>query len=182
MKQLIFFTCMSGLLFVSGGCSRLLYGQWKVHQEADPLDDSPIVIIRLLAENKVGLTRPELMVRCKEGITDMFITHGSFLRHLHDDITVWTRFDQSPARKSRWRVEPNTRRAIVAPIGFDIDSPFATLLALRSGWVHEIAREIADARKLFVRVIPESGRAMDATFQLKGAEKAMRPLRKACGW
>ena len=182
MKQLILSICMGGLLFASSGCSRLLYGQWKVHQEADPLDDSPIVIIRLLAENKVGLTRPELMVRCEEGFTDVFISHSSFLRHPHDNITVWTRFDRNPARKSSWRVEPNTRRAIVAPIGFGIDSPFATLLAWRSGWVHEIAHEIAHAQKLFVRVISESGRAMDATFQLKGAEKAIRPLRKACGW
>ena len=76
MKQLILSICMGGLLFASSGCSRLLYGQWKVHQEADPLDDSPIVIIRLLAENKVGLTRPELMVRCEEGFTDVFIRSG----------------------------------------------------------------------------------------------------------
>ena len=182
MKQLILSTCVSGLLFVSGGCSRLFMGQWEVHQKVDPLDDSRIVFMSLLAENKIGLTRPRLLVRCKEGFTDVFIEYGSsltpWLGHPYDDITVWTRFDESPARKNRWIVEPNTRRAIVAPVRFGIDSPFTALLARRSDWAHEIA----SAQKLFVRVIPESGRAMDATFQLKGAEKAIRPLREACGW
>ena len=34
---------MSGLLFFSGGCSRLLdssTGQWEVHKDVSPLDDS----------------------------------------------------------------------------------------------------------------------------------------------
>ena len=182
MKQLILSTCMSGLLFAFSGCSRLFMGQWEVHQKVDPLDDSRIVFMSLFAESKVGLTRPRLLVRCKGGFTDVFIEYGSpltlWLGNLYDDITVWTRFDQRPARKSRWIVEPNTRRAIIAPVGSGIDSSLADLFARSSDW----AREIARAQKLFVRIIPKSGRAMDATFQLKGAEKAMRPLRKACGW
>ena len=179
MKQLILSTCVSGLLFVSGGCSRLFMGQWEVHQKVDPLDDSRIVFMSLLAENKIGLTRPRLLVRCKGGFTDVFIEYGvRLLGHPYDDITVWTRFDESPAKKNRWIVEPNTRRAIVAPVGSGIDSSLADLFARSSDWAHEIA----SAQKLFVRVIPKSGRAMDATFQLKGAEKAIRPLRKACGW
>ena len=108
MKQLILSTCMSGLLFASGGCSRLLMGQWEVHQKVDPLNDSRIVVMSLFAENKVGLTRPRLLVRCKEGETHVFIEYGSpltpWLGRPYDDITVWTRFDESPARKSRWIV------------------------------------------------------------------------------
>ena len=54
-----------------------------------------------------------------------------WLGNLYDDITVWTRFDQRPARKSRWIVEPNTRRAIIAPVGSGIDSSLADLFAGR---------------------------------------------------
>ena len=170
MKQLILSTCVSGLLFVSGGCSRLLYGQWEVRQEFDPLDDSPSLSMTLPSENK-GDPPLLLVVTCKPGLTGVLIygyspTHNwpPWLGYLDDDITVWTRFDQRPARKSRWTVALDTRRAIIAPFGIF--------------W----ATQIAHARKLFVRVIPESGRAVDATFQLKGAEKAMRRLREACGW
>ena len=170
MKQLILSICMGGLLFASGGCSRLLYGQWEVRQKFDPLDDSPSLSMTLPSENK-GDPPLLLAVACEPGFTVVFIygyssTHNwpPWLGHLDDDITVWTRFDQRPAKKSRWIVEPNTRRSI---------SPLSGIL-----W----ATQIAQARKLFVRIIPESGRAVDATFWLKGAEKAMRPLREACGW
>jgi hypothetical protein len=170
MKQLIFFICMSCLLFVSGGCSRLLdskTGDWEVQEEVSPLDDSRNVVMALSAENEVGLTRPYLMVRCKEGYTDVFIVYGilgPFLGRQFDDITVWTRFDQSPARKSRWIVSSESHRAIFALGGVL--------------W----ARKIADAQKLFVRFTPSGESPVDATFQLKGAAEAMRPLRKACGW
>ena len=167
MKQLIFSICMSGLLFVSGGCSRLRMGQWEVHQKVDPLDDSRVVSMSLLAENKVGLTRPRLSVLCsKNSFVSVFINYGSFkvLGRPYENITVWTRFDQSPAEESRWIVLPGSKGMIAAPLG------------------HIWAAQIASARKLFVRVIPESGRAVDATFQLEGSVEAMRPLRKACGW
>ena len=166
MKQLILSTCMSGLLFASGGCSRLLdskTGDWEVQEDVSPLDDSRNVFMFLSAENKVGLTRPTLVVRCMEGETHVFINYDSVLGRPGYDVTVLTRFDQHPAEESRWIVSTDGT-AIFAYGGV--------------GWAHEIA----SARKLFVRVIPESGRAVDATFQLKGAEEAMRPLRKACGW
>ena len=188
MKQLILSTCVSGLLFVSGGCSRSLdsdtdsgdvrretsplddsqngvldsdTGQWYVRRETSPLDDSQNVFMVLRAEDNVRL---HLVVRCMEGKTDVIIDYYTVLERIRGwDLFVWSRFDQEPAERKGWS-QSTTGTAIFAYDGVS--------------WAHEIA----SAQKLFVRVIPKSGRAMDATFQLKGAEKAIRPLRKACGW
>lgn len=166
MKQLILSICVSGLLFSSGGCSRLLdskTGGWEVKEEISPLDDSRNVFMFLSAENKVGLNRPRLVVRCMEGETHVFINYDSVLGLPGYNVTVLTRFDQRPAEESRWIVSTDGT-AIFAYGGI--------------GW----ALEIASAQKLFVRVVPEVGRGGSATFKLKGAAEAMRPLRKACGW
>lgn len=166
MKQsfhLIFIIC---LIFVSGGCSRVLdssTGKWEVHEDVSPLDDSRIVIMVLSSENEIGQTRPQLVVRCMEGETHVFIDYDSILGRPGYDVTVWTRFDQRSAENSRWAVS-SSGTAIFSDYGIS--------------W----ALEIASARKLFVRVIPERGNRISATFQLKGSAEAMRPLREACGW
>lgn len=155
---------MSCLLFVSGGCSRLLdskTGDWEVQEEVSPLDDSRNVVMALSAENNVNL---QLIVRCKEGKTDVFIDYYTVLERIRGwDVFVWSRFDQEPAERHGWRPS-TTGTAIFAYSGVE--------------W----ARKIASARKLFVRTDPESGPVVEGTFNLKGSAEAMRPLRKACGW
>ena len=164
MKQLILFICMSGLLFASGGCSRLLdskTGDWEVQEEVSPLNDSRNVYMSLSAENNADL---QLMVRCLEGETDGIIIYDTFLEYMRGwDLFIWTRFDQDPAEKSGW-AQSTSRKAVFAYDGIS--------------W----ASKIASARKLYVRTDPEVGPVVEGTFQLKGAAEAMRPLREACGW
>ncbi len=166
MKQLILSICMSSLLFASSGCSRLLdskTGDWEVEEKVSPLDDSRNVFMFLLAKNKVGLTHPTLVVRCMEGETHVFINYDSVLGRPGYDVPVLARFDQRPAVEDRWIVS-TSGTAIFAYYGVS--------------W----ARTIADAQKLYVRVIPQVGHVVSATFQLKGAAEAMRPLREACNF
>lgn len=164
MKQLILFISMSYLIFASGGCSRLLdskTGDWEVYEEVSPLDDSRNVIMGLSAENNVNL---QLIVRCKEGKTDVIIDYYTVLERIRGwDVFVWSRFDQEPAERGGWR-QSTTGTAIFAYEGVS--------------W----ARKIASARKLYVRTDPEVGPVVEGTFQLKGAAEAMRPLREACNF
>ena len=145
-------------------------GQWEINQEISPIDDSRNVYMLLQAEKEVdvrgwgwGLTRPVLVVRCKENKTEVYINYQSSLEFLEDYITVLTRFDRHPAEKNRWSLSTD-KKAIFAPGGVS--------------WAHEIA----GAQKLFVRFTPTRESPVSATFQLKGSAEAMRPLRKACGW
>ena len=166
MKQFFHLLFINCLLFVSAGCSRVLdssTGKWEVHEDVSPLDDSKTVIMALSSEDRIGQTRPQLVVRCMEGETHVFIDYDTILGRPGYDVTVWTRFDQRPAESSRWAVS-SSGTAIFADYGVSL------------------ALEIASARMLFVRVIPERGNRISATFQLKGSVEAMRPLREACGW
>ena len=166
-------------------------GQWEVHQEISPIDDSRNVYMSLAAEDVVDasgllfaalaeglaaedvvdaralrrLSHPSLWVRCMENETAVFIGYPSSLRFssLDEDITVLTRFDRHPAQESRWSLSTD-KKAIFAPAGVS--------------W----ARKIADAQKLFVRVTPPDGSPVDATFHLTGSAEAMRPLRESCSW
>ncbi len=146
-------------------------GQWVVHQEISPIDDSRNVFMALEAENMVdvsglgllGLTRPTLIVRCREGETNVYINYDWSLELFEDYITVLTRFDKQPAQKNRWGLSTDDE-AIFAP-----GNVF---------W----ERKIAESQKLFVRITPTGKSPVDATFNLKGAAEAMRPLREACGW
>ena len=164
MKQLMLSVCVSCLLFVSGGCSRLLdskTGDWEVEEKVSPINDSRNVIMALSAENNVNL---RLIVRCLEGKTDVIIDYDTVLERIRGwDLFVWSRFDQEPAEKKGWR-QSTTGKAIFAYDGVS--------------W----ARKIASARKLFVRTDPEVGPVVEGTFNLKGSAEAMRPLREACGW
>ena len=166
-------------------------GQWEVHQEISPIDDSRNVYVSLAAQDVVDasglffaalaeglvaedvvdaralrrLSHPSLWVRCMENETEVFISYPSSLRFLFldEDITVLTRFDRHPAQESRWSLSTD-KKAIFAPAGVS--------------W----ARKIADAQKLFVRVTPPDGSPVDATFHLTGSAEAMRPLRESCSW
>jgi len=145
------------------GCDRLLdseTGGWDVQESKSPLDDSPSATMSLQA-NQGGL---RLQVRCLRGEFDVIVSHP--LRVLGrtgwDWVYVSHRFDQEPAETDGWLID-TTGRAVFAP------PPYS------------FAGAINRSRQLYVRVEPEVGPRTDGTFQLKGSEEAMQPLREACG-
>ena len=139
-------------------------GRWNVTQEISPINDSRNVYTRLEAEDEgyAADSRPALMVRCTESKIDVLVHFDSRLS-FEGDIEILSRFDQHPARKDDWGLSTD-RKAIFAP-----HSAF---------WALKIER----AQKLFMRLTPSGESPIDATFNLTGSAKAMRPLRESCGF
>lgn len=132
------------------------------------MDDSPIVVYRLLAEASVGVwlgrARPTLFVRCQEGETETYINFGT-ASHVESGSTrtVQIRFDQDEMREEEWS-QSTDDVALFAP------SP------------EEFAREIAAARRLRVRWIPFNAPPVTVEFDVRGFQRLIGRVAKPCGW
>ncbi|HXH06138.1 MAG TPA: hypothetical protein VNI83_06060 [Vicinamibacterales bacterium] len=143
-------------------------GAWQRHVSISPMDDAPVVVYRLeaLAPIRGWLTaaRPSLVVRCKAQRTDVFLTIGLPLAvELDDERTLQIRIDGEPAREERWGLSTD-EEALFAP------RPIA------------LARRLARAERLRLRVTPFMAAPAVIEFDVRGFAGAAEELARFCGW
>ncbi len=145
--------------------------KWTVERGRSSFDDSPTVELQLEAESTISgwpnkVETPVLVLRCKEHKTEAYIRTGMAANVEYgrvDEATVRIRLDRDSARETITS-ESTDHEALFfrEPIGL-----------IRSMLKHE---------QLTFGFTPFNSSAVQTTFDLRGLDAAVVPLRESCGW
>lgn len=150
------------------------HDKWVVREEASPMDRSKTVILTLNAENMIpsvtGDRKPSLIIRCKEGKTDSYVSTG-VAASVEEDIDggpsedhhIRLRFDENPPITDRW-VEATNHGGLFATDGISA------------------AKQIAGAQKLTFEFTPFDANPAAIQFDLNGLPSHLREVANACNW
>jgi hypothetical protein len=142
-------------------------GRWEVSEDASSFDDSKRVILTLLAENEIqgpiGSYLPALLLRCQEGVTEAFIDLGmqADVEGISDTATVRMRFD--------------AEEAFTAQASKSTDGEALFLPAPET-----FVDTLLNYDQLAFQFTPFSANPAEMTFDLRGLDEAIGPLREAC--
>ncbi len=142
---------------------------WRTSTEVDPLDDSQNVYMVVKSTDPVetwleGTVRPGLWLQCVRGKTSGFIYWGFIVGGGKKDVTY--RIDSQ---------EPKTATLLAS-------DDFVSLSSWDSTRVINFIKSIFGKKRLLVQVTPGSEGPVTATFNIRGIETAIQPLRDSCGW
>lgn len=139
-------------------------GDWQLHTDTNPLDDSATHI--LILESESGTNRwgkpINLLIRCKSNTTNMWINWDDYLGN--DSPEVTTRLGSENAKTGRWSKSTNNSSTFYpgSPIGY-------------------IQRMMSESR-FVAQVTPYNENPSTAVFNITGLKSAIKPLRKNCNW
>jgi hypothetical protein len=142
-------------------------GRWEVSEDASSFDDSKRVILTLLAENEIqgpiGSYLPALLLRCQEGVTEAFIDLGmqADVEGISDTATVRLRFDDGDAQTLQAEKSTSGMSLFLEP-------------------AKELIESMLTADQLAFQFTPFSANPAEMTFDLRGLDEAIGPLREAC--
>ncbi|HET9636712.1 MAG TPA: type VI secretion system-associated protein TagO [Gemmatimonadaceae bacterium] len=137
---------------------------WEVSQSTNPIDDSPVVTMRLEAVS--GHSRfgdsPTLILRCSRKKTDAYIVWNDFLGT--DETTVTTRVGKGQALAQSWTLSTDNK---------------ATFYPSN---VVSFVKSLLQVDTLVARTTPYSESPVTAIFVVTGLKEKIEPLQKACNW
>ena len=142
-------------------------GQWDVTVGVNPIDDSEVVRLVLVAQSGQSAWREPvtLVARCKSGETDVFIMWRDYLGS--DNPRVLTRIGKQKASETRWSPSTdNTATFHTNPVVF----------------LKQILWEAAESTSLVAQTTPYNENPVTAIWDTKGLANAIKPLREACNW
>lgn len=149
-------------------------GKWVVEEEISPIDDSKTVTLMLNADSPIQVrytkSTPYLVIRCKENKTEMYIGFNTFLGS--NTIYPTTRIDSEKAVSDmKWSISTNHKAMFYDGSNY-------------KGYVKvtDYIKKLQTKNKYFVQVTPYSENTVNTTFTIIGLDKAIEPLREACGW
>lgn len=138
-------------------------GKWEVSVESNPVDDTKTVTLTLMSDgarsrwgNPVGLA-----IRCKSNETNFFIAWQDYLGR---KATVLTRLGQEKAVTSEWSLSTDSKAT------FYPGSPISYI------------KQMMANSSFVAQVTPYNESPVTATFDIKGLENAVKPLRETCHW
>lgn len=159
---------------VAGATEQECKGAWKVEVETDPLDDSKIVTLSLAASDTFTDSwlnqthRAEMLLICRNSKTELIFHNGNppdvtetMYNFIYTEIAF--RFDDGPVK--RLRVHQ----------GSD-----PTYLHVGNAVTH--IKSMLQADSLRYQFTPVASQPVTMTFDLRGLESNIEPLREACGW
>lgn len=139
-------------------------GDWHLHTETNPLDDSTTHILILQSESGTGRWgKPiNLIVRCKSNTTDMWITWNDYLGSDRPEVTE--RLGSEDAKVRRWSKSTDKTSTFFpeSPIGY--------------------IKRMMDESRFVAQVTPYNENPSTAVFNVAGMESAIKPLRENCNW
>ncbi len=140
-------------------------GKWVISDEISEIDDSRNVTLFLSADNEISSSyktvTPTLILRCSENKTETYINWDMFLGS--SSIKVLLRHDKEKAKTRRWDTSTDHKATFVRG-----NIPFI--------------KKLLKHKKLLIKITPYSASPVTTTFDLRGLEEAIKPLRKACHW
>jgi type VI secretion system protein VasI len=145
-------------------------GKWQVSVGQSAADDSKTVVVSVSADSEItgwlAHERPDLIIRCQERKTSMYVTTGmppAVETGNLDGATVLLRFDKE--------------KAFAVSTGKSTDSK-ALFIPNAVGVTKQM---IAHDQMLF-RFTPFNASPQETTFDLRGLKSAIGPLQEACAW
>ena len=139
-------------------------GKWWTRTNTDPLNDKAVHIAGLSADSGRGRFGDtiDMVIRCKDNKTEMYINWQSFLGR--DSARITHRVGKEQAITSSWSVSTDHKAS------FFPGSPVPTL-----------KRMLAET-SFVANVTPYSESPVTATFDLTGIEGALADIRNGCNW
>lgn len=136
-------------------------GKWRVSTNTNPIDDSKTVTAIVDADSGVNEygKKPSLVVRCKSGKPELYVTWDQYLG---SEANVLTRVGDNPAFNMPWNLSTDSK---------------ATFHPSAVGLLWDIENE----KRLVFQVVPYSSNPITAIFNVAGSLEALQPLREACG-
>lgn len=145
-------------------------GNWQVTRERSPMDGSKTIFLSLSAQAPItvwlGEKTPQLVVRCKESKTDVYIVTDTAAQPEYGNYYTYSvriRIDDRHARAQRW-AESTDNVALYSPDA-------ATL-----------ARQLSAARRLRFEFTPFNASPAVAEFDLRGLRDVLPEVAEACHW
>lgn len=146
-------------------------GRWVVGSSKSAVDDTQTVLLYVEADSAIRgwpakESTPTLMLRCAEKKTEAYVVTG-FRPDVEsgnlDGATVLIRLDKEPAKSYQ--------------AGKSTDGETLFLPAPTS-----FIRTLTKHERMLFKFTPYNSNPQETTFDLRGLEKVLPPLRKACGW
>lgn len=152
----------------SAGAAKKKTG-WRVATTVSPMTDKQEVFLQRRSENTVetdvfGEAHPVFAIQCLNGKTSVAVNWGFIVDG--GTIPVTYRIDAE---------EPKTGM-------IKVSDDFRSIAAWESDPVIAFLKNLIGKKKLAVQVTALSQGPVRAVFDVTGLEKAISPLRKACGW
>lgn len=146
-------------------------GKWSTDYSKSEMDDSTTVLISLDAEKDIrswpnNVTRPTLMIRCKENATNAYIVTGTKANPElgnYNSATARMRLDDGPTQ-SYLMSESTDGEALF------LSQPIGKL------------KQWEGKKKLTFEFTPFNSSPQATSFAIVGIENALKPVRKACKW
>ena len=137
-------------------------GEWETTKSLDPLTDKPSITAVLKANDKQRLG---LILRCKNGEVDLFITWGDYLGS--DDPKVTWRIDDERPKTRSWSLSTN-KAGTFYPSMINGITPGAFIA------------QLAAADRFVVQVTPYNEGPVTAVFDLKGIDVIAPQVLELC--
>lgn len=139
---------------------------WEYSSDISPIDDSTTHMLRLEANEKTepGIfgSTPTLIIRHKEGETQVYVSFGTYLGFSSDGITVTLRLDET-LTTAEW--------------GLSTDSKAIFYPSNHRAFIFEMLR----SKKMVIRVNPPGSNPVTSVFELTGLDEAIKPMKPALG-
>jgi len=163
--------------------------KWQVTETHSPMDDSKTVVLALdsdaVIQGPIGSDKPTLIVRCKEGKTQVYVATGMAASVEQDfdggpspDHTVRIRLDQSSALTDHWSESTDHKALFASEIIYDQHGGIADV----SGGAAAFATQLANASTFTFQFTPFDGNPQTARFDIRGLRDHLNKVADACGW
>jgi DNA-directed RNA polymerase subunit RPC12/RpoP len=133
---------------------------WQYSSRVSPIDDSTTHVLRLVANDKIpGVLNktPTLIIRHKEGETDVYFNTGSYLGS--DNVKVTHRLDKYKPTTLTWGLSTDSKS-----IFYPTD-------------VKTFINGLRFNKQLVIRLTPYNENPITAVFNLTGLEEAIEPMK-----
>ncbi|MDD1780856.1 type VI secretion protein [Enterovibrio sp. ZSDZ35] len=142
--------------------SHIAMGNWALSEIMSPIDDSETVTIRLreLPGKNKWREAIDLVARCRNGKTELYISWNNFLG---GEAHVLTRVGNEKAVGANWQLSGDKRTTFHSqPTSF--------------------LKTISTSNRLVAQITPYNENAITAIFDTTGLDNAVMPIRKLCQW
>jgi type VI secretion system protein VasI len=179
----------SSTVAASQGAQPASQDKWVVKEDRSPMDDSKTVVLSLdsddVIQGPLGSSKPTLIVRCKEGKTQVYVSTG-MAASVEQDLdggpvdyhTVRIRLDQADAFAEDWSESTDNKALFASDIVFDQSGGIAAY----EGGAAEFAKQLANASMFTFQFTPFDGNTQTARFNVRGLRDHLNNLAEACGW
>jgi len=145
-------------------------GAWNIELDKNALTDRTDVFIGINANETIQCgyesTRPTLYLRCTDNTTAALLVTSCFMADIQGYGKVRYRVDDGPMH-SRNFIERTDNMAL-GLWSFGRSTPFI--------------KQLMGGQKLIMEYTPFNDIPKQSTFDIRGVDDALIPLREACGW